>query len=74
MGEIDLGTAAEATVHAYKELAADPSKRLPLALVRNNRKIFCLIYFILDFSGSNLHTIFSLCHSRGCRNFGTECY
>ena len=33
MGEIDLGAAAEATVLAYKELASDPSKRLPLALV-----------------------------------------
>ena len=33
MGEIELGAAAEATIHAYRELAIAPSKRLALSLV-----------------------------------------
>ncbi|XP_076044137.1 uncharacterized protein LOC143027080 isoform X2 [Oratosquilla oratoria] len=50
MGEIDLGAAAEATVQAYKELAADPAKRLALALDRTC--IQFLAYVLAEGKGS----------------------
>ncbi|XP_068205082.1 armadillo repeat-containing protein 1-like [Palaemon carinicauda] len=46
MGEIELGAAAEATIHAYRELATDPAKRLALALDRTC--IQFLAYVVAD--------------------------